>query len=1007
MRKSLLLAACAAGALVSVPAFAQDTGQNGGGDTSPDSGAVTGQVAAQTPAPAAASPFYEDIVVTAQRQSQRLQDVPIAVSAFNEEALEAQQIDNALDLQASLPNVIFSKSNFTTSSFTIRGVGDLCVGFSCDSATAVHSNDIPLLSTRLFETEYFDLERIEVLRGPQGTLFGRNATSGVVNVITAKPDLSGIHAAGEAEYGNYNSIKVKGMLNVPIGDVVGVRVAGYYLNRDGYTKNLFDNSRIDDRDLYAVRGTVRFEPSPDTVLDIIGYYFHEKDNRSRIQKQLCNRDATAILGCSPDRLEFETTNGNATLGAAISSRQLFALQSIAQGGVLGNFGIANLTNRPDIFAGSVNPTDLRTVNVDSTPTYFAEEYHILGKFYQRIGNFDFTLGGGYTHDAVDSRVDYTLATSDPYSAESFGRAAAAAQLFPKSVGAVLQNNQFCVSNPGTDLVGQFGGNRFGCSVRSTDFDRSRSSTDQYSVEAKISSDLEGPFNFLLGGIYVDQKTRNGDYYVVSTGLEYGSALLGGAAVQDGFFLAPPYFANAVANYRLKSYGIFGEGYLQLGDRLKLTFGARYSNDKKSVKSRSPILDVAGLIGTTRFEDLLTYGSYDADPSIAGPQPFRTTDVAFDDVTGRAVIDFQISQDNLVYASYSRGYKSGGVNPPVNPLLNAPVTFAPENINAFEIGSKNTFAGGMLQLNGAAFYYDYSNLQISRILNRTSFNDNTDATIYGAELEAVIRPTREFTVNLGFSYLKTKIKGLSLTDPRDPSGGRSDVTIIKDIASAANCVLIPTGRVSGDALVAVVNGFLNAATGPGNGEALFAPGTTPVPGTTARGAISSCDLLTAAVAGGAPAPLSGILGSIFGPGALPFQLDPASSAPLLPTGVTQDLSGNALPGAPSVKFSAGAQYVVPFNNGMSLQLRADLAYTGGYYSRPQNRDIDRIKGYELVNAQVQLNGDQDRWFVRGFVQNLFDNNAITGQYLTDPSSGLFTNVFTVEPRRYGVAAGFKF
>ncbi len=1004
MRKSLLLAACAAGALTVTPAFAQ-TAENTDG--------VANQTAQDTP-PATAR-FYDEIVVTAQRQSERLQDVPIAVSAFTEEALEAQQIDNALDLQASLPNVVFSKGNFTSSSFTIRGVGDLCVGFSCDSATAIHSNDIPLLSTRLFETEYFDLERIEVLRGPQGTLFGRNATSGVVNVITAKPDLSGFHAAGEAEYGNYESIKVKGMVNVPIGDTIGVRVAGYYLNRDGYTENVFDDSRIDDRDLYAVRGTIRFEPTPDTVLDIIGYYFEEDDNRSRIQKQLCNRDETAILGCSPDRLEFETTNGNSTLGAAISSRQLFALQSLAQGGALGNLGISNLTNRPDIFAGTVNPADLRTVNVDFTPTYYAQEYHILGKFYQRIGDFNFDVSGGYTHDEVDSRVDYTLATADPFSAETIGRAGAALATFPNSVGVAFQGGQFCASNPDSDLVGQFGGNQFGCSPRSIDFDRSRSTTEQYSVEAKLSSDFDGPFNFLLGGIYVDQKTENGDYFVVSSGLEYASAVLGAAAAGDGVFLAPPYFSNAVAEYRLKSYGIFGEGYLELGDRLKLTLGARYSNDKKSVRARSPILDVAGVVGTASFEELLAFGGYDADPAVVGNQAFRETEVAFDDVTGRAVLDFQVTPDNLLYASYSRGYKSGGVNPPVNPTLNAPVTFASENINAFEIGSKNTFAGGIFQLNGAAFYYDYKNLQISRILNRTSFNDNTDATIYGAELEAVIRPTQEFTVNLGFSYLKTEIKGLSLTDTRDPSGGRSDVTIIKDIASAANCVLIPgAAGVSGDALVGAINAFLNGGSAAANGEALFAPGTTPVPGTNARGAISSCDLLTAAIAGAPYAPGSPLaaLGPVlqafgFAPGALNFQLDPASSAPLLPTGVTQDLSGNELPGAPSVKFSAGAQYVIPFDNGMSLQLRGDLVYTGGYFARPHNREIDRIEGYELVNAQIQLNGDQDAWFVRGFVQNLFDNDAITGQYLTDPSSGLFTNVFTVEPRRYGVAAGFKF
>src|SRR3546814_7401362 len=161
---------------------------------------------------------------------------------------------------------------------------------------------MPLVSTRLFESEFFDLERVEVLRGPQGTLFGRNATSGVINFITAKPDFSGFHAAGEFEYGNYDSKKVKGMINLPIGDTLGVRVAGVYLNRNGYTKNLYDNSRIDGRNLYSLRGTLSWEPTSDTRLDLIAYYFHEKDDRSRIQKQLCHRDPTGILGCLPDRV---------------------------------------------------------------------------------------------------------------------------------------------------------------------------------------------------------------------------------------------------------------------------------------------------------------------------------------------------------------------------------------------------------------------------------------------------------------------------------------------------------------------------------------------------------------------------------------------------------------------------------------------------------------------------------------------------------------------------------
>src|SRR5205085_5949907 len=255
-----LAAAPAAAQTVPAPGGDQSTGNlegGAGGDNSGDAPSAVTESADDTGG---------DIIITAQRRAEALQNVPIAVSAFTAEALDRQQIDNSSDLQLTLPNITYTKTNFTSSSFTIRGIGDLCVGVTCDSATAIHVNDMPLLSTRLFESEYFDLERVEVLRGPQGTLFGRNATSGVVNFITARPDFSGFHASAEGEYGNYNSIKVKGMINAPISDTIGVRVAGLYINRDGYTKNLHDGRRIDDRDLYSVRGTLSWQPNADTRL---------------------------------------------------------------------------------------------------------------------------------------------------------------------------------------------------------------------------------------------------------------------------------------------------------------------------------------------------------------------------------------------------------------------------------------------------------------------------------------------------------------------------------------------------------------------------------------------------------------------------------------------------------------------------------------------------------------------------------------------------------------------
>ncbi|MCJ8157572.1 TonB-dependent receptor [Sphingomonas sp. LaA6.9] len=977
MTKLELLTASALALVIANPALAQDTASETG---------------------------IADIVVTAQRQAERLQDVPIAVSAFSAEALESQQIENATDLQLTLPNVTFTKTNFTSSSFTIRGIGDLCVGITCDQATAIHVNDMPLLSTRLFETEYFDLERVEVLRGPQGTLFGRNATSGVVNFITAKPDLTEFQASGSFEYGNFESYKINGMVNAPITDTLGVRLAGYYLNRDGYTKNVYDNTRIDGRDLYALRGSLRWEPSSSTTLDLIGYYFREKDDRSRIQNQLCNRDPTGILGCAPDKLENETTNGNSTLAALIASNEFLGIASAASGGALARFGLGSIYG-PDVYANFAKPDGLRNVNIDFAPTYFAEEYHIMGRLQQQLGDqFSLTMTGGYTHNTVDSRTDYNLAVEAPLAnnpglaqLNALGRAGSPFAFLNAVRQALIPNGPaggVCQSDADPNGVGVYGGNTIGCFGQSLDFDRSKLTTRQYAIEGHVDSQFDGMFNFLIGANYLDSQTKDNSYYVNAFGLDYATGILGAANTGGAAFFGTPFYRNDSDLFRLKSFGIFGEAYVEFNDRLKLTLGLRYNDDKKFIRARTTLLqDSAGQFpavpfGSDSFTDALNYALLDFDATKPGAQEYAEHNVSFNEFTGRAVLDYKITDDNLVYLSYSRGYKSGGVNPPLSPIFAVPVTFDPETVDSFEIGSKNTFLDGTLRLNLTGFYYKYKDLQLSRIVARTSVNDNVSADIYGVEAEAIISPVRALIANLGFSYLHSKVSNDKfLSNPRDPSGGRSDAVIIKDLQNASNCAVVPTtaGNVVG------VNTYVTAVN-----TGLGLRGPVAVPGTNTTGAFSICSAL-AATAANPPAALRALFG--VPTGALPFQV--------LGSGVEVNLKGNELPQAPNFKFSAGLQYTVDFDNGMSLVPRIDLTYTGESYASIFNGNIDRMPGYEVINAQIQLNGQEDRWFVRAFVQNLTKNNAITGQYVTDQSSGLFTNVFTLEPRRYGLAAGFKF
>lgn len=979
MRAAAALLAGACAAAIATPLHAQDTS-----GAEPETGNPT-------------------IVVTAQRRAESLQAVPIAVSAFDAEALEAQQIENASDLQLTLPNVSFTKSNFTSSSFTIRGIGDLCVGVSCDSATAIHVNGSPLFGTRLFETEYFDLERIEVLRGPQGTLFGRNATSGVVNIVTAKPDLSGFAASAEAEYGNYESIKAKAMINIPLGDTFGVRVAGYYLNRDGYTENLFDGNRIDGRDIWAVRGSIRWEPTPDTTIDVMGFYFKEDDDRLRIQKQLCQYDPTGVLGCLNTRRDFAKTNTNSTFTGTLGSEEFlrvnniptaFGLNSLYDGGAYRNF---------------IEPRDVRVVNTPFTPEYQADELQVQGRIEHDFGGITAQVTGIYQETSVNSRQDYNLGVA---SRAGYARALNTLQLFatsgvptglpapfppfvpgsaayfaPLAQGVIPQgpNGPLCTSDTRLDNRGAFEGFSL-CSPVGLQFDRSNGEGDAWSAEGIISSDFDGPINFLVGGIYAKARTTENSYFVNAFAIDYITGLLGSfttfATTTNASpdlppsYLATSFFRNNTQNFELESFGIFGEVYFDLTDRLKITGGLRYNDDSKTVTARSTLASFLNPYANDGDPFASPFvGSFDADPGTAGNQIVQQRAVAFNEITGRAVIDFQVTPDNLLYASYSRGYKSGGINPPLQPIFNVSESFGPESIDAFEIGSKNTLANGALQLNATAFYYKYKDLQLSRIIARTSVNDTIDADIWGVELESLIRPDYNWLINLNFSYLSAKVAGDQFfSDPRDPGGGDPNAVIIKDITNGAHCAVTGAGA---RAFVGAVNGGLG----------LRAPTAFPTDGGIAStGAFSICNVLTAQAAA---------IGGAFG------------GVQVLSPGVLKNLRGNDLPQAPAMKASAGVQYTAEFDNGMTLVPRFDVTFTGEQYGNVFNGNVNRIEPFVQANAQIQLNGMDNRWYVRGFVQNIFDSDSVTGLYVTDASSGLFSNIFTLDPRRYGVAVGVNF
>jgi outer membrane receptor protein involved in Fe transport len=905
LRRTLVASASAAAIFaIAAPAFAQEGGSTVG-----------------------------ELIITAQKREEAIQDVPIAVSAFNQDSLEKAKIDGGPNLVLAIPNVNFSKGNFTGYNFQIRGIGSKLVAGSGDAGTGIHLNNAPLTANNLFEAEFFDVERVEVLRGPQGTLYGRNATGGVVNLISAKPT-DNFEALIKGEYGNFNTMKLRGMINIPIGDVLAVRAAGAYLKRDGYGKNLTTGNDVDDRDLWNTRLTVSFEPSDTFRAFFLWDHFEEDDKRSRIGKQLCVKDPGPAniggLAYSAVPPIAQIQRGFFSQGCAearINDPNILGTVN-TQGTLGGLFGALTGLTTGDANAGQMQNKDIRNIQSAFDPIYRAEtDIFQLNVEWDITDELRVTSLTSYAENFLFTRQDYNRIVPNatfnvaPNPVNAFaavpGYAALYAMLYPGGV----------VSDP-----------QVGNQNRFTTFDISGGRSENFSQELRLQSDFAGPFNFNIGGIYLDY-TSDGDYYVMGNTLtaytqmqnllNTGSANC--AATNPACIFIDPNetpnrsgrnYYDSTGEYHLKSRALFGEVYWQLTDVVKITGGLRYTHDRKIVENRPVVLVTPG-----------------SGIPLSATEPKLEAD--FKEVTGRLVVDWKLTPDNLIYGGYARGYKGGGTNPPCSLGVGCPApTFDPEFVDAWEFGSKNTLADGRLVLNGTGFYYDYIGYQVSKIVNRTSVNENIDAKIWGLELETIWEPVDGLRLNANVGYLNTEISEGTSIDTFNRTQGDPNLVLMK-ASNASNCVV---SLATAQTALAVSNGLNNP----------FA--------------------LLQACAGA------------FGPAS---------------DGVAVDLSGNKLPNSPDWTFSFGAQYSWTMG-GWDATLRGDYYRQTDSYSRIYNSNADKLDGWENANATFTLANSGIGLTFEIYVKNIFDDIVLTDTYLTDDSSGLFRNGFYSEPRTYGIS-----
>lgn len=974
---------------------------------------------AATPAHAAAA--VETVVVTSSKIKGDIQTVPIAITALSQEQLTSRQIAGGPDLVKEVPNLTFSKTNFTGYNIEIRGIGTQAISVTTDPAVAVAFNDIPFLRNHFFEQEFYDVSQVEVLRGPQGTLYGRNATAGVVNVISAKPT-DQFEAMGSVDIGNYNNHRFEGMINIPVvDDRLDLRAAGEWTKRDGYSFNEITSAPIDGRDLWSTRISVGFRPTTSLQAYLIWEHFQESDDRLRSSKQLCKTDlgpsavngvpvppvtdyafgatgAYLSQGCSPVSLyspdAFEVPNG-------YSLPYILALDEASQ------------VNAQDPYFSGTQSRNLRVIESALDPKYRAKnDTAEFNAEYNLTPALSVSSQTGFDRDFLYSTEDYNRFNTSPEMWSAKANNGIRANL-------IEPNGDFC--DP-----------QLGCSSRLIGEDLSTERAWQLSQEFRLASNFTGPLNFSVGGNYMHYETDE-NYYVFINALTLIAAtpaftpanfsawvpnvsdnldFLNGTERPDPFagsnLLLPMSYIdpNPLSSingqghnyfrsdnpYVLNSYAGFGEVYYNILPDLKLIGGLRWTEDKKHF---------------IRIPSEILIGGY-------GYPSLGTLDQQWDKLTGRLAANWtpklDFTDQTLVYASYAHGYKAGGANPPgailisrggvANPIH--PLTFEPEFIDAYELGSKNTMLDGALTLNGDAFFYNYKGYQISEIVDRTAINLNFDATVKGAELEATWEATPGLKFSFAGGYESTRVangsKAVDLMDRTD-AAHHPDWLVVKPFATqASNCVLpsyVVQYVIGGLDQYAQIS-FLCGRAYANHVDPLTVAPYTPDPTVDQFG--NPLPYNFAGYTGFDP--LAGTPGDPY-TGQNIHNGHDYGPVPNNGAGFDKDLSGNQLPNAPHFTASLTAEYTIPVSEDWAATLHSDFYWQSQSFARIFN-DVpyDKIRGYSNVNLALILTG-ADGWQVLGYLKNVFDTTAITGDFLNSDDSGLTTNVFLTDPRLYGV------
>ncbi|MFO6447929.1 TonB-dependent receptor [Erythrobacter sp. NE805] len=624
--RALLLAGSAGLAAFAAPAVAQDA-------------------AADTAATASEAADSGEIVVTARRREERLIDVPVAVTAFDQADLQRVQAVDLSGLQAAAPNLnlVQGRGSAASANIFIRGLGQPDALQTFDPAVGIYVDGVYLSRIQGALLGLFDVERIEVLRGPQGTLYGKNTTGGAISIVSRKPDLATLKAAGSALYGSYDQIVLNGYLSAPlVTDKVALSLAGQYDKRDGLVTDPRTGRKYNDRDSLTLRGILRVQPTERLEILASGDY---------------NRQRNALTLGYPTAPLLRT---NFTLGA----------QTLVPAQPYGRYD------------------------------------------YKASTSFTGDEGQKLDHWGVNLTANYELTDAITLTSITAWRK--------------LEPDLFIDIDASQAELGDV---FVGIDQR------------QFSQELQLKWDADR-FSGVFGLFYLNET-------IASHQEAYADDLF-------AFGALPLTFLRTIDDRQnTKSYAAFGQATYDFTDSLSLTAGLRYTKEKRTYdRITTTASTLAALNGLTfRFPGNL-------------PAPLNLdNDVSFDAWTPSVTLSYKPSADSQIYASASRGFKAGGFNGRANSLADLTLvvngtsqlvtSFAPETVWTYETGAKASFADGKVYLAANVFYSDFKNFQ-ARVggggVGTFPVLNAGKMSIWGAEVEAVVKPTKAWTVRSSLGYL---------------------------------------------------------------------------------------------------------------------------------------------------------------------------------------------------------------------------------------------------------------